>query len=67
MLKGKKAIVTGSTSGIGLAMATELAKAGADVVINGFGQPEDIERERSSLESRFGIHAYYLNGQGVAL
>lgn len=61
MLKGKKAVVTGSTSGIGLAMATELAKAGADVAINGFGQPEDIERERSTLESKFGVKAYYLN------
>ncbi len=61
MLKGKRAVVTGSTSGIGLAMAAELAKAGADVVINGFGDADAIERERSGLESKYGIKAYYLN------
>ena len=37
MLKGKVAIVTGSTSGIGLGIAKELARLGADMVLNGFG------------------------------
>ncbi|MGB3836450.1 3-hydroxybutyrate dehydrogenase [Castellaniella sp.] len=61
MLKGKKAIVTGSTSGIGLAIARELARQGADVVINGFGDADAIERERAGLEKDFGIKAVYLN------
>ncbi|WP_394061002.1 3-hydroxybutyrate dehydrogenase [Alcaligenes sp. WGS1538] len=61
MLKGKRAVVTGSTSGIGLAIAAELARAGADVVINGFGDAGVIERERSGLESKFGVKAHYLN------
>lgn len=49
-LKGKTAIVTGSTSGIGLAYAKALADAGASVMINGFGDPEEIEAERKALE-----------------
>lgn len=61
MLKGKKAVVTGSTSGIGLAIAQELARQGADLVINGFGDADAIERERSGLEKDFGIKAVYLN------
>ncbi len=46
ILSQKTALVTGSTSGIGLAIARGLAGQGANVVINGFGKPEDIERER---------------------
>src|SRR5690606_19645675 len=61
MLKGKRAVVTGSTSGIGLAIAAELARAGAVVVIKGFGDAGVIERERSGLESKFGVKAHYLN------
>ncbi|GAA0230063.1 3-hydroxybutyrate dehydrogenase [Castellaniella daejeonensis] len=61
MLKGKKAVVTGSTSGIGLAIARELARQGADVVINGFGDADAIERERAGLEKDFGVKAVYLN------
>jgi 3-hydroxybutyrate dehydrogenase len=58
-LKSKAAVVTGSTSGIGLAIARALAAEGADVMINGFGKPEDIEKERIGLESEFGIRALY--------
>jgi 3-hydroxybutyrate dehydrogenase len=54
-LTSKVAVVTGSTSGIGLAIARALAGAGADVVINGFGRPEDIERERAAIEAEFSV------------
>ena len=59
MLNGKSAIVTGSTSGIGLAIARVLAKDGANVVINGFGPAADIEKERSGIEREFGVKALY--------
>jgi 3-hydroxybutyrate dehydrogenase len=55
----KSAVVTGSTSGIGLAIARALAKEGANVLINGFGEPHDIEKERAGLEAEFGIKAVY--------
>ena len=42
-MKVKSAIVTGSTSGIGLAVATELAKQGCSIVLNGFGDAADIK------------------------
>jgi 3-hydroxybutyrate dehydrogenase len=58
-LKSKCAVVTGSTSGIGLAYARALAKEGADVMINGFGKPEDIEKERAAIEAEFGVKAVY--------
>ena len=58
-LKGKSAIVTGSTSGIGLAYAQALAGAGAAVMINGFGEAEAIERERAGLEALSGATALY--------
>jgi 3-hydroxybutyrate dehydrogenase len=59
MLKGKAAIVTGSTSGIGLGIATALAAEGCDVMLNGFGDPAAIERLRASLAERHGVRAAY--------
>ncbi|MHC2087382.1 3-hydroxybutyrate dehydrogenase [Methylobacterium sp. WCS2018Hpa-22] len=59
ILTSKTAIVTGSTSGIGLAYARAFAKEGANVVINGFGKPEDIEKERAGIEADFGVKAAY--------
>jgi 3-hydroxybutyrate dehydrogenase len=59
MLNGKTAVVTGSTSGIGLGIARALAKEGANVVINGFGDQAAIEAERTGIEKQFGIKAIY--------
>ena len=58
-LSGKNAVVTGSTSGIGLAIARAFAGAGANVVINGFGAPADIEKERSAIETDYKVKAIY--------
>ena len=59
MLKGKVALVTGSTSGIGLSLARTFAQDGAHVVINGFGDKDAIEKERSGIEKDFGVKALY--------
>jgi 3-hydroxybutyrate dehydrogenase len=59
MLKGKNAVVTGSTSGIGLGIARAFAKDGANVLINGFGPAADIEKERAGIAKEFGVKAIY--------
>ena len=59
MLKGKVAIVTGSTSGIGLGIATALAAEGCDLMLNGFGEPAAVEALRRDLADRHGILAGY--------
>src|SRR3954454_961566 len=58
-LKGKTALVTGSTSGIGLAIAKALTGEGANLVINGFGDADEIERIRVGLEQASGGRALY--------
>ena len=59
MLKGRTAIVTGSTSGIGLGIAAALAEQGADVLLNGFGDADQIETLRHQLEARHGVRVRY--------
>ncbi len=59
MLKGKSAVVTGSTSGIGFAMARALAAQSANVMLNGFGEAAAIEKARSGIEKEFGVRAAY--------
>ncbi len=58
-LKGKVALVTGSTSGIGLGIASALAEAGADLLLNGFGNPAEIEAVRARLAEQFKVRVAY--------
>jgi len=60
MLKGKVAVVTGSTSGIGLGIARQLAAAGADIVVNGFGEPADIDRLCKAIAAQSGVRVGYV-------
>ena len=59
MFKGLTALVTGSTSGIGLGIATAFAERGANVVLNGFGDAAAIEDLRASLEAQYGVRVRY--------
>jgi 3-hydroxybutyrate dehydrogenase len=70
MLKGKVAIVTGSTSGIGLGIARELAQLGADLVLNGLADAGEAEAIRIGIERDYGVRAVYdgadmSNGEAV--
>ena len=58
-LKGKVALVTGSTSGIGLGIARALAAAGADIMLNGFGDAAQIEALRSEMAMSHGVKVGY--------
>jgi 3-hydroxybutyrate dehydrogenase len=58
-LKSRNAVVTGSTSGIGLAIAQALAKEGASVLLNGFGDAAAIEALRAGIEADFGVKCIY--------
>ena len=58
-LTDKTALVTGSTSGIGLAMARALAQEGANIIINGFGSPDEIEKVRAAIAGDFGVEVLY--------
>ncbi|WP_122467171.1 MULTISPECIES: 3-hydroxybutyrate dehydrogenase [Brevundimonas] len=70
-LSGQVAVISGSTSGIGLALAKATAARGADVVMNGLGDPAEIERVRAGLEASCGVRVRYhgadmRNGDEVA-
>ncbi|MEO9527979.1 3-hydroxybutyrate dehydrogenase [Roseibium sp.] len=71
MLANKTAVVTGSTSGIGLGCARAFAEKGANVVINGLGDASEIEATRAAIESDFGVRCLYspanmLHGDEIA-
>jgi 3-hydroxybutyrate dehydrogenase len=59
MLKGKTALITGSTSGIGKSLADAFASAGCNIMINGFGDKAEIKVLRAGLETRYGVHVLY--------
>lgn len=58
-IRGKVALVTGSTSGIGLGVARALAAEGADIMMNGFGDADEIEALRAALASEFQVNVAY--------
>jgi 3-hydroxybutyrate dehydrogenase len=61
MLSGKTALVTGSTSGIGLGIARALAEQGANIVFNGFGDAQQIEQLHTGIAQEFGVQTAYHN------
>lgn len=61
MLSGKTALVTGSTSGIGLGIARSLAEQGANIVFNGFGDAQQIEKLYTDIGAQYGVQTAYHN------
>ena len=61
-LKGKSAIVTGSTSGIGLAISRALAAEGADIMMNGFGDAGAIAALQAETRAKFGVRVGFSGG-----
>lgn len=59
MLKGRCALITGSTQGLGYAMADRLAAQGCNIVLNGFGDADEIERKRRQLEDKHGVRVLH--------
>jgi 3-hydroxybutyrate dehydrogenase len=59
LLANRTALITGSTSGIGLGIARALAQAGANIVLSGFGEPAAIEKIRAGIAGEFGVEAIY--------
>jgi 3-hydroxybutyrate dehydrogenase len=59
LLKGRSAVVTGSTSGIGLGIAKALAEQGVNVMLNGFGDPKEIKNLRARLELEHNVRALH--------
>ena len=65
-LDGRTALITGSTSGLGLGYARALAAEGCAIMLNGFGEADAIEEARAGLESDFGVTALY-NGADMRM
>jgi NAD(P)-dependent dehydrogenase (short-subunit alcohol dehydrogenase family) len=59
MLKDRCALITGSTQGLGYAMAERLAAEGCNIVLNGFGDAQEIERKRRQLEQDHGVRTLH--------
>ncbi|MFZ9407272.1 MAG: 3-hydroxybutyrate dehydrogenase [Burkholderiaceae bacterium] len=62
MLQGKQALITGSTSGIGLGMAHQLAAQGCDIVLNGFADAQVIDQLRTDLSGQYGVNVRFEGG-----
>jgi 3-hydroxybutyrate dehydrogenase len=62
MMKGKLALITGSTSGIGLGIAKSLAAQGASLVVHGFGNEQQIETSCRDMEKQFNVPVNFIQG-----